>query len=433
MIYGCCNLNRKNAILANPAIGLNGIDYLEVLGLEVSSALGSPPQQTLLIYCLNALPTTFSLSPSNLLIVGGESITQVAAVWVAPASAPPAAPKTTAQEQKYFATLPANVLVVRTNKAGDFSTYQLRLVNNAVQAAEDPFAVTEVLAGFDPQLAEVSFSFKVECGPNFDCGPQSSTCSQTALTPPPINYLAKDYGSFRTLILDRLNQLLPNWGAGSEADLGIVLAELIAYAGDHLSYQQDAVATEAYLETARSRVSLRRHALLVDYHVHDGCNARTWIQLQVGGTVGQGVFLDRTLTRFYTYAPGMPASLAVGAGNEEAALSSGVQVFEPMQDALLYLEHNQMSFYTWGNARLLPARRSHRSHVERFVPHPATRRCADFPGGAWPANRKCRGCGPAAPLRRQADPGCDPRCEWAASGRPPVQQRCGDRDPVVAG
>ena len=66
-----------------------------------------------------------------------------------------------------------------------------------------------------------------------------------------------------------------------EADLGIALAELIAYVGDPLSYQQDAVATEAYLQTARSRISLRRHALLVDYHVHDGCNARTWMQLQV--------------------------------------------------------------------------------------------------------------------------------------------------------
>ena len=68
--------------------------------------------------------------------------------------------------------------------------------------------------------------------------------------------------------------------ATSEADLGVVLAELIATVGDHLSYQQDAVATEAYLDTARSRVSLRRHALLVDYRVHDGCNARTWIRLQ---------------------------------------------------------------------------------------------------------------------------------------------------------
>ncbi len=348
MIYRCCNQNRKNTILANPAIGLNGIDYLEVMDQQTVSALGSPPQQTLLIYCLPGVTLPTTLQSSNVLIEGGESITDVAAVWVAPASAPPAA-QTTAQEQKYFASLPANVLVVRTNKPGDFSTYTLRLVNNAVQAAEDPFAVTEVLTGFDPQLAEVSFSFKVECGPDFDCGPQSPACTPASLTPPPINYLAKDYGSFRTLILDRLNQLLPNWGATSEADLGIVLAELIAYAGDHLSYQQDAVATEAYLETARSRISLRRHALLVDYHVHDGCNARTWIQLQVGGTAGQGVFLDRTLTRFYTYAPGMPTSLAVGSGNEEAALSSGVQVFEPMQDALLYVEHNQMSFYTWGN------------------------------------------------------------------------------------
>ena len=81
------------------------------------------------------------------------------------------------------------------------------------------------------------------------------------------------------------------------------------------------VATEAYLETARSRVSLRRHALLVDYHVHDGCNARAWIQLNVSGNPGDAVFLDRTLTRFYTFAPGMPSILAVGAGNEEAALS----------------------------------------------------------------------------------------------------------------
>ena len=36
-------------------------------------------------------------------------------------------------------------------------------------------------------------------------------------------------------------------------DLGITLVELLAYVGDHLSYYQDAVATEAYLDTARQR------------------------------------------------------------------------------------------------------------------------------------------------------------------------------------
>ena len=60
-----------------------------------------------------------------------------------------------------------------------------------------------------------------------------------------------------------------------QPDLGTALVELLAYAADHLSYQQDAVANEAYLETARRRVSVRRHARLVDYRMHDGASART--------------------------------------------------------------------------------------------------------------------------------------------------------------
>jgi len=39
--------------------------------------------------------------------------------------------------------------------------------------------------------------------------------------------------------------------------------------------------------------------------------------------VSAPAFLDRTLTRFYTYAPGMPKSLEVGANNEEARSSPG--------------------------------------------------------------------------------------------------------------
>ena len=317
MIYACCDEARRAAVLGNPT--LNGIDYLEV-------PEGTPPQQTLLVYCLKPVNTT--LTPANVLIEGGESITGITAVWIAPASAPP-----------------SQILVIRTSVAGDFSPYTLRLVNDASQASEDTFDLTEALDGFDPQLAEVKFSFKVECGPDFDCKPAAAECAANLPTPPPINYLAKDYGSFRTILLDRLKQLLPSWQGSSEADMGVVLAELIAYAGDQLSYQQDAVATEAYLLTARSRISLRRHALLVDYHVHNGCNARAWVRL----TVSVPVFLDHTVTRFYTSAPGAPSSLAAGSGNERAALDAGVIVFEPMQDANLFPEHNQMQFYTWGD------------------------------------------------------------------------------------
>jgi hypothetical protein len=348
VIYNCCNENRKSAIAGNTGLGLNGIDYLEVLDHE-AEALGIARQTTLLIHCLNPL-TQPSWSPSNVLITGGESITGIFATWVAPALSPPPDPQTVAAERTHYASLPdaANVIVVRTSVAGDFSPYLLQLVNNAAHAAEDPFAVTEVLSGFDLQLAEVSFSFKVECGPFFDCAPQTPVCPPDQATPPPINYLAKDYGSFRTLILDRLSQLLPDWAGTSEADLGVALAELAAYVGDRLSYQQDAVATEAYLETARRRVSLRRHALLVDYHVNDGSNARAWIHVKVAGNTGQAVPLTKKKTQFYTFAPGMPSSLD-GHGNKEAALMSGVQVFEPMADADLYPEHNHLHFYTWGD------------------------------------------------------------------------------------
>ena len=70
---------------------------------------------------------------------------------------------------------------------------------------------------------------------------------------------------------------MPAWQERSPADIGIALVELLAYAGDQLSYYQDAVATEAYLGTARRRVSVRRHARLLDYPMHDGCNARAWV------------------------------------------------------------------------------------------------------------------------------------------------------------
>ena len=96
-----------------------------------------------------------------------------------------------------------------------------------------------------------------------------------------IDYLAKDYASFRRLLLDRLAVVMPDWRERNPADLGVAVVEALAYAGDYLSYAQDAVATEAYLGSARRRASVRRHARLVDYVMHDGANARTWVCFEV--------------------------------------------------------------------------------------------------------------------------------------------------------
>ena len=121
---------------------------------------------------------------------------------------------------------------------------------------------------------------------------------RAARAEPEIDYLAKDYASFRRLMLDRMAVLMPHWRERNPADLGVALVETLAYVGDHLSYQQDAVATEAYLGTARRRVSVRRHARLVDYPMHDGCNARAWVQVR----------FDKTGRLPLTIAPGIRSS-----------------------------------------------------------------------------------------------------------------------------
>src|SRR3954471_12004633 len=95
--------------------------------------------------------------------------------------------------------------------------------------------------------------------------------------------MAKDYSSFRRMLLDLLPQLNPAWVERNPSDLGMALLELLAYEGDRLSYFQDAVANEAYLETVRHRISARRHARLIDYRMHDGRNAWTALAVQATG------------------------------------------------------------------------------------------------------------------------------------------------------
>jgi hypothetical protein len=264
MIFSCCNDNRKAALLGNSL--LSGIDYLEVVDGPNRPA-GTKRQCTLLVTLLNTAPS--GLKTKNVLITGGETVTSLNVEWIAPALHLPS--QATSAEVSAWGKLPNadRVLVVRLDRYGDFSPYTLQFVTDAETDAQGMFPIAEVLDGFDPQLSSVIFSFKVDCGPEFDCNPAPPDCNPAPPTPPPINYLAKDYTTFRQVMLDRMNQLLPSWGASTEADLGVMLAEVVSYAADQLSYRQDAVTTEAYLNTARSRISLRRHARLVDYFISD--------------------------------------------------------------------------------------------------------------------------------------------------------------------
>lgn len=354
MKFFCCDDGRRAAALRSPQVPLNGIEFLEVLDDRTD-----PPelrQRTLFVNFLkNLTPTSQpgALSINNILIEGGERIpdVRVTAVTAGAAGSPP------------FDR--PDVLVVEVAEPGDFSTYTLRLVEDAARARaqgpgfpDSPFRRPP--QGFDPVLSAVDFSFKVLCESDFDCR-HEQVCPPGETARPEINYLAKDYASFRQLMLDRMATTAPDWRERNPADLGIALVELLAYVGDYLSYRQDAVATEAYLSTARLRSSVRRHARLVDYFMHDGANARAWIHVRVREGVNNLLlqsFRDeegnapappsKLYTRFLTRVAETPKVLATGTRAYERALEARPQVFEPLHDLSLFAAHNELRFYTWG-------------------------------------------------------------------------------------
>lgn len=155
---------------------------------------------------------------------------------------------------------------------------------------------------------------------------------------PHIDYLAKDFASFRQLMLDHLSVLVPNWLEESPADIGHVLVETLAYAADYLSYYQDAVATEAYLDSARLRRSVRRHARLLDYFLHEGCNARVWVQV----AIKEDTHLAKG-TPLLTDLPGMPSVLDRVSYHE--LLTQSPLVFATLHDVNLFVAHNEIPLY----------------------------------------------------------------------------------------
>lgn len=310
--YYCKNKRRRQDVLfpkdgdGNPvAPVLNGIDYLEVT---------SEDQKTLAVNFMHQLPEepdqvpptpATELTGHNIMIEGGVRIRNIRVTSV---------------------STTGNVLTVNVDTAGDFSKYTLKIVSSPLDQSPIP--------GFDPELSRIDFSFKVNCPSDFDCKVERD-CPPEKHDEPEIDYLAKDYDSFRRLMLDRVSLIMPEWKERSPADKGIMLIELLAHSGDLLSYYQDAVATEAYLGTAKKRASLRRHARLLDYRVSEGCNARTWIAIQVDEVSGADGYTLPAGTPVYT---------------DEENVNTEPVVFETIGDITLRYAHNAIKFYTWSDS-----------------------------------------------------------------------------------
>jgi hypothetical protein len=305
---------------------LNGMDFLDV----------SEDQLSLCVHFFGEIPEGITLE--NIRIEGGRRIRDIRATNVSIDRADEDAD---------------DCLHITLDRFGDFSTYRLCLIE--APPPDEKIAEKhkcEPPTGLDPRYSCLDFTFKADCPSDFDCRPVDE-CPPETLPAPEINYLAKDYASFRQLMLDHLALTMPEWRERHVPDIGITLVELLAYAGDHLSYYQDAVATEAHLDTARLRTSVRRHVRLVDYRMHEGVNARAWVTVETGADL-----LGKPAGGFYfiTGFPNVPASSGhVVWADDLAGVPHGrYEVFEPLtahpgEKFNFRRAHSMIGFYTWGD------------------------------------------------------------------------------------
>ncbi len=362
------DLDARRALVRGPdGAGLDGIDRVEVLSNHVGTpghVPGAPAQRTLLVHLLRG-PVPDALSAERVRVVGGvrpdPRLNPVRTVWAHSATAlagGPSSPPSTGlagvtpadRSLVEHATDPAErdrVLVVRTSSHGDRSTYVLALLGPGG---------TGYPSDFDELLCREPFTFTVDCPDPLDCRCDTS-CPPTPGSSPLLDYLARDYEALRSRLLDRFAELVPQWHDRNPADPAVTMLELFAYLGDRLTLWQDAVAVEAFLPQARQRPSVRRHARLLDYRVHEGCAARTWLDFEV--------------------PPGPP--VALGAKHPVAALPADTRadtvadaldaagtVFETVQAAQLTHARNSLALHSWGDVdACLPA-----GATSAFVAHP---------------------------------------------------------------
>ncbi|MGZ4798529.1 MAG: hypothetical protein ACXVL8_02685 [Acidimicrobiia bacterium] len=351
----CRDSRRRSLLLAQTVLG--GIDFVEfevVLGKNVLHVhfLGDLPPDA---YGLHA-------DPSAIRVLGGTRIFNVS-VTDAVAS-----------------TTDLNVLDVTVDQQGDFSPYLLTIGWGRDAGGEWRYGVGTAnprLDHIDRLFSVAPVNFRPGCPVDFDCQPVVD-CPPDTYLEPTIDYLAKDYASFRQMLLDLVAQRNPAFTERSAADLGIALLELFAHEGDHLSYFQDAVANEAYLDTARQRVSAKRHAKLIDYTMHDGRNAWTYVHLNVStkGTIDPGRQLVTRIEapmRFdrVPLAPAArptrpPGTLLHRIDDDDyrtdPALAQ-VRAFETAATCEVDPRNNDLRIHTWGNEECCLAEGATTAHV----------------------------------------------------------------------
>jgi hypothetical protein len=341
-----CRDHARRQLILDQAI-VNGIDYV-----EYEAVAGTP---TLHVHFLHDLPAAaFGLvaDPARIRVHGGSRIVDIAVV-----------------RAKRILPVTTRLLDVEVDRQGDFSPYLLSIGWSQTDSGAWSFS----LSGVDRLFSVAPVNFRPGCPVDYDCLDDPG-CPEDQLGEPALDYLARDYASFRQLLLDLVAQRNPRWVERSPADVGIALLELFAYEGDHLSYLQDAVANEMYLDTARRRSSAKRHAQLVDYAMHDGRNAWTYVHFTVktGGSVPDKVQLVTRITEPLAFdrnpaltPPPQPATPPGVELHRLSGIDAGVwfddiaddpalrrvRVFETVDPIKVSPRNNELRIHAWGNER----------------------------------------------------------------------------------
>lgn len=134
---------------------------------------------------------------------------------------------------------------------------------------------------FDPYFNDIPFSFKAACDSDLDCVSEEQAGDVGERVDFPVDYRARDFWSFRQALLDFASQRYPDWQDRLEADVGMVMVELLSALGDEFAYAQDRISREVQFDSASQRRSLRHLARLVDYSVDNGSGARAWLNITV--------------------------------------------------------------------------------------------------------------------------------------------------------
>jgi hypothetical protein len=160
-------------------------------------------------------------------------------------------------------------------------------------------------------------------------------------TTPTLVYTGRDFAGIKAELLSFIQATRPDdWADFSSSSLGTALIELIAYSHDILSYGQDAMAQELFLDTARRYESVLRFAKSVGYSPQTASAASVVVSGTITGsalTNGMLFSSGQSITALNGFKYELLADAVISANTSTANLTlyqgeTRTETFEPTRE-----------------------------------------------------------------------------------------------------